>query len=57
MNIRRAEARDIPALAALYEEIHAAEETARARLLLADCTRQVLENALSILGVGALERM
>ena len=35
----------------------APEETARARLLLADCTRQVIENALSILGVSAPERM
>ena len=30
---------------------------ARARLLLADCTRQVIENSLSILGVSAPERM
>ncbi len=32
-------------------------ELAGARLLLADCTRTVLENALSILGVSAPERM
>ena len=35
----------------------AEEPLARARLLLADCTRQTLENALSILGVSAPERM
>ncbi len=34
-----------------------AEDLARARLLLADCTRRVLENALAILGVSAPERM
>ena len=34
-----------------------AEELAKARLLLADCTRRVLENALAILGVSAPERM
>ena len=32
-------------------------ETAKARLLLSACTRQVIENALSILGVSAPERM
>ncbi len=32
-------------------------ELARARLLLADCTRQVIENALSILGVSAPDKM
>ena len=35
----------------------AAAETAKARLLLAGCTRRVLENALSILGVRAPEKM
>ncbi len=34
-----------------------AEELAKARLLLADCTRRVLENALGILGVSAPDRM
>ena len=34
-----------------------AEELAKARLLLADCTRRVLENALAILGVSAPDRM
>ena len=34
-----------------------AEALAKARLLLADCTRRVLENALGILGVSAPERM
>ena len=32
-------------------------ETAAARLLLADCTRQVIENSLSIIGVSAPTRM
>ncbi len=34
-----------------------AEDLAKARLLLADCTRRVLENALAILGVSAPDRM
>ena len=34
-----------------------AEDLARARLLLADCTRAVLETALAILGVSAPDRM
>ena len=34
-----------------------AEELAKARLLLADCTRIVLENALGILGVSAPDKM
>ena len=34
-----------------------AAELAKARLLLADCTRSVLENALAILGVSAPEKM
>ena len=34
-----------------------AEALAKARLLLADCTRRVLENALAILGVSAPDRM
>ena len=34
-----------------------AEELAKARLLLADCTRAVLENALGILGVSAPDKM
>ncbi len=34
-----------------------AEDLAKARLLLADCTRSVLENALAILGVSAPDRM
>ena len=34
-----------------------AVELARARLLLADCTRSVLKNALGILGVSAPEKM
>ena len=34
-----------------------AEALAKARLLLADCTRSVLENALAILGVSAPDRM
>ena len=32
-------------------------ELAKARLLLSDCTRRVIENSLEILGVGAPERM
>lgn len=35
----------------------AEEPVAKARLLLADCTRQTIENALSILGVSAPEKM
>ena len=35
----------------------AEEETARARLLLCACTRQVIENCLNIIGVTAPERM
>ena len=35
----------------------AGAEVARARLLLADCTRQAIENSLSILGVSAPDRM
>ena len=34
-----------------------AEALAKARLLLADCTRTVLENALRILGVSAPDKM
>ena len=43
-----------------YTECHirgAEEGLARARLLLSDCTRQAIENALSILGVSAPEKM
>ena len=51
-------------LAACFHRFYAAcrikgeaENLAKARLLLADCTRRVLENALGILGVSAPDRM
>ena len=51
-------------LAACFHRFYAAcrikgeaEDLAKARLLLADCTRAVLENALAILGVSAPDRM